>query len=430
MQSVNIITLGCSKNVVDSEKLMRQALAAGFKVVNDDYKKFHPVTIINTCGFINDAREESVNTILDFARAKVNKKIKQLYVIGCLSERYKDDLKAEIPEVDEFFGVNHIEGIMQQLHGSVRTDLLNERLLTTPGHFAYLKVSEGCDRSCSFCSIPLIRGKHISRAAADICAEARFLVSQGVKELILVAQDLTYYGLDSSGQRQIQSLTETLAQMEGLHWLRLHYAYPAGFPLGLLDVIKQYPTVCRYLDIPVQHASDNILKRMHRGITQAETVRLLDTIRQKIPGIALRTTLITGYPGETAKDYDQLCRFVESQRFERLGVFAYSHEEDTWAHGNEKDRLTQKEKDERVAGIMEIQQDISLENNRARVGQTLEVIIDRIEQNLAIGRTEFDSPEVDNEVIVRYTNKAPAPGDIVKVMIEEAAEFDLTGSVC
>lgn len=429
MQTINIITLGCSKNLVDSEKLMRQASAAGYKVVHDDYQRFHGITIINTCGFIHDAKEESVNTILEFARAKVKKKIDKLYVIGCLSERYKDDLKSELPEVDEFFGVSHTEAILKELKVPLRTDLLNERILTTPAHFAYLKVSEGCDRSCSFCSIPLIRGGHISRSSEDILDEATILVSQGVKELILVAQDLTYYGLDRSRQREIEYLVEQLAQIKGLGWLRLHYAYPAGFPLGLLEVMARYPVVCRYLDIPVQHASDKILKSMRRGINRHETIQLLDTIREKIPGIALRTTLITGYPGETTKEYDELCRFVEQQRFDRLGVFAYSHEEDTWAYASEKDTLSVKEKEERVAGIMQIQQEISLQHNQSRVGQTHLVLIDKVENNLAIGRTEFDSPEVDNEVIVRFDQSAPIPGTFVKVLVEEAGEFDLTGKL-
>lgn len=429
MQTINIITLGCSKNLVDSEKLMRQASAAGYKVVHDDFGRFHNITIINTCGFIHDAKEESINTILEFARAKVKKKIDKLYVIGCLSERYKDDLRVEIPEVDEFFGVGHTEDILRQLQANLRTDLLNERILTTPPHFAYLKVSEGCDRTCSFCSIPLIRGRHISRPPEDIIEEAGFLVSQGVKELILVAQDLTYYGLDRNRQREIEILVEQLAQIKGVGWLRLHYAYPAGFPLGLLDVMARYPVICRYLDIPVQHASDKILKSMRRGITRDETIKLLDTIREKIPGIALRTTLITGYPGETTKEYDQLCRFVEQQRFDRLGVFAYSHEEDTWAYSRETDSLSAKEKEKRVAGIMQIQQEISLQHNQARIGQTLDVIIDRVENNMAIGRTEFDSPEVDNEVLVRFEGSTPVPGTFVKVLIEEAGDFDLTGSL-
>ena len=426
---VNIVTLGCSKNLVDSEEIFTQLRANHFDVTHESGKDDANIVIINTCGFIDNAKEESVNTILRYADAKQDGLIDKLYVTGCLSHRYKDDLEREIPTVDAYFGTNELPRLLKTLKADYKHELVGERLITTPAHYAYLKIAEGCDRPCSFCAIPLMRGGHVSKPIEQIITEARNLVRRGTKELILIAQDLTYYGLDLYKKRLLPDLLRQLSDVEGLHWIRLQYAYPAGFPLEVLDVMQERDNICNYLDMPLQHGSDNVLKLMRRGITREKTEELVYTIRQKVPGIALRTTLIAGHPGETEADFEEMYRFVEKMRFDRLGIFQYSHEEQTHSFAMPDD-VPADVKQERADAIMDLQQDISAQLNEAKIGKTFKVMIDRKEGGYFIGRTEADSPEVDNEVLVPampglYTRQ----GDFANVEITSAAEFDLYGKI-
>ena len=422
-QTVNIITLGCAKNLVDSEVMLRQLQAAGFNTLHEDAANAD-VVIINTCGFINDAKEESVNTILHWAKARKSGEIDKLLVMGCLSQRYKDDLIKEIPEVDAFFGVNDVNAILQSLNATYREALLGERVITTPSHYAYLKISEGCDRNCSFCAIPGIRGKNISRTIESLVTETEFLAEKGVKELILIAQDLTYYGLDLYNKRMLPALLEELVKVSGIEWIRLHYAYPAGFPLELLDVMNRHSKICNYIDIPLQHINSRILKSMHRGIDEEGTRKLVQTIREKVPGIAIRTSFIVGYPGETAKEFAELRDFIRESEFERLGVFTYSHEENTPASQLD-DNVRPATKARRAEELMLIQQDISAARNKSFEGKSVEVIIDKKEDGKWIGRTQFDSPEVDNEVVITDNSGTLAPGSIVNVSITSSDIYDI-----
>ena len=422
-QTVNIITLGCAKNLVDSEVMLRQLQAAGFNTSHEDAANAD-VVIINTCGFINDAKEESVNTILHWAKARKSGDIDKLLVMGCLSQRYKDDLIKEIPEVDAFFGVNDVNAILQSLNATYREALLGERVITTPSHYAYLKISEGCDRNCSFCAIPGIRGKNISRTIESLVTETEFLAEKGVKELILIAQDLTYYGLDLYNKRMLPALLEELVKVSGIEWIRLHYAYPAGFPLELLDVMNKHSKICNYIDIPLQHINSRILKSMHRGIDEEGTRKLVQTIREKVPGIAIRTSFIVGYPGETAKEFAELRDFIRESEFERLGVFTYSHEENTPASQLD-DNVRPAAKARRAEELMLIQQDISAARNKSFEGKSVQVIIDKKEDGKWIGRTQFDSPEVDNEVVITDNSGTLAPGSIVNVSITSSDIYDI-----
>ena len=422
-QSVNIITLGCAKNLVDSEVVLRQLQVSGFNVLHDETQSAD-VIIINTCGFINDAKEESVNTILHWAAARKNGDIDKLLVMGCLSERYKTDLIKEIPEVDAFFGVNDVNALLQNLNAEYRESLLGERVVTTPSHYAYLKISEGCDRSCSFCAIPGIRGKNISRTIESLVKEAEFLAAKGVKELILIAQDLTYYGVDIYGRRNLSELIGELVKVNGIEWIRLHYAYPTGFPLDILDTMNKHPKVCKYLDIPLQHINTRILKSMRRGIDEEGTRKLVQTLRSKVPGIAIRSSFIVGYPGETAAEFAELRDFIQESGFERLGVFTYSHEENTPAYVLE-DNVRPAVKAKRAEEIMVLQQDISYAHNHALVGKTIQVMVDKPEGDKWIGRTEYDSPDVDNEVIITDTTNTLKPGDLVNVFVDSADIYDL-----
>lgn len=428
MKRVDVITLGCSKNIVDSEFLISQFEAGGFSVEHDPADPRGEIVVINTCGFIGDAKEESIDTILDFAEAKKRGKIRKLFVMGCLSERYFDQLGREIPEVDKFYGKFNWKELISELGSSYRPDLTNERSLTTPAHFAWLKISEGCNRTCSYCAIPIITGKHRSRAIEDLLDEASFLASKGVKELQVIAQDLSYYGTDLYKKRMLATLIEKLTEIEGIEWVRLHYAYPAGFPGDVLDVMAQNPKVCAYMDIALQHISDNILKLMRRGITKKESIQLIREMREKVPGIHLRTTMITGHPGETRKDFEELLEFISATRFERLGVFPYSHEEDTFAWKNYEDNIPFTVKQERADRIMELQRNISRELNEQKVGQTLKVIIDRKEDGFYVGRTEFDSPEVDPEVLIPDSENLET-GQFYNVRITAADDYDLYGRI-
>ena len=428
MKRVDVITLGCSKNLVDSEFLIRQFEAGGFTVEHDPDTPRGEIVVINTCGFIGDAKEESIDTILDFVEAKKRGKIRKLFVMGCLSERYFDQMGQEIPEVDKFYGKFNWKELISDLGSSFRPDLTNERSLTTPGHFAYLKISEGCNRTCSYCAIPIITGKHRSKTIEDLLDEASFLASKGVKELQVVAQDLSYYGTDLYKKRRLATLVEKLTEIDGIEWVRLHYAYPAGFPKDILDVMAQNPKVCTYMDIALQHISDNMLKLMRRGITKKESIQLIREMREKVPGIHLRTTMITGHPGETAKDFEELLEFISATRFERLGVFPYSHEEDTFAWKNYEDNIPSSLKQERADRIMELQRNISRELNEQKVGQTLKVIIDRKEDGFYIGRTEFDSPEVDPEVLIPDLENLKT-GQFYNVRITAADDYDLYGRI-
>jgi ribosomal protein S12 methylthiotransferase len=424
-QKIHIVTLGCSKNLDDSEVLMHQLKNSGYVVSHNNDNISGGTVIVNTCGFINDAKDESIETILDFAEARKNNRIEQLYVMGCLSQRYKKQLSEEIHEVDEFFGVADLTNILARFKTNFKKDLIGEKSITTPGHYAYLKISEGCDRTCSFCAIPLIRGKHISKPVETIIQEARFLASKGVKELILIAQDLTWYGLDIYKKRMLGELLRQLENVEGIQWIRLHYAYPAGFPDDVIEIMQSSKKICHYLDIPLQHISNRILKSMKRGHSADFAKNLITKIRTAIPGIAIRTTLITGYPGETEKDFLELKAFVEDYQFERLGVFAYSHEEDTAAfelHDNISDAI----KNERLAQIMEVQESISLQLNEKKIGKVFQTIIDRKEGDYWIGRTAHDSPEIDNEVLIKSTQKL-STGNFYSVKIIEALAFDLIG---
>ncbi len=425
---INIVTLGCSKNLVDSEKLMKQFEANDLRFVHNDNSSGADTVVINTCGFIKDAKEESVDTILQFAKAKERGDIRSLYVMGCLSERYKTDLEKEINEVDQYFGTNNIQDIVRTLGYNYRQDLVGERILTTPSHYAYLKISEGCDRQCSFCAIPIMRGKHRSRPMEDIIVEARNLINQGVKELILIAQDLSYYGVDIYRKQKLPELMLQLVNIENLEWIRLHYAYPASFPREVLDIMKHHNTLCDYLDIPFQHISNPVLKKMRRGITQQQTYKLIQTIRESIPNITLRTTLMVGHPGEGPREFEELVEFVQKVRFNRLGVFAYSEEEDTYGARNFSDSIPEEIKHERMEKIMSVQREISCELNQLKVGTTLQVIIDRVENEYFIGRTEGDSPEVDNEVIIRSRNNLTV-GEFYNATITGADDFDLEAVV-
>lgn len=420
--------MGCSKNLVDSEVLVTQLKHNDFEVEHQSEKKDANIIIVNTCGFIDRAKEESINTILSYAKQKEKGKIDKLYVTGCLSQRYKDDLEAEIPQVDAYFGTLELPQLLEKLNADYKHELVGERFLTTPQHYAYLKISEGCNRTCTFCAIPLMRGKHISKSIEEIVAEAKNLAKQGVKEIMLIAQELTYYGLDIYKERALAKLLYQLNEVEGIEWIRLHYAYPSKFPLDVLDAIRNCGKVCKYLDIPLQHANNEVLKRMQRQITQEETKELIRQIRAKIPGIAIRTTMLVGFPGETEEEFQDLCDFVQEMLFERLGVFQYSHEDDTAAY-NLEDDVPQEIKEERAGRLMQIQQEISFQKNEAKVGQIFKVLIDRKEGGYFVGRTEFDSPEVDNEVLIDAKKNYCRVGDFCKVKIYDVTDFDLYGEV-
>ena len=424
---VNIITLGCSKNMVDSEVLSGQLLANEIETVHESGKKDHNIVIINTCGFIEKAKEESINTILDHVELKKKGKLDKVFVTGCLSERYKSNLEEEIPEVDGYFGTMELPLILKQFEADYKGELIGERLLSTPQHYAYMKISEGCNRTCSFCAIPLMRGKHVSRTIESIVEEAKALVKRGVKEVMLIAQELTYYGLDIYKQRELPKLLHALADVEGLEWIRLHYAYPSKFPMEIIDVMKERKNICNYLDIPLQHASNNMLKAMKRQITREEMEELVTEIRNRIPDICLRTTLIAGFPGETREDVEELKTFLQKMRFDRVGIFTYSHEEQTSAH-DLVDNISAEEKEERAQEIMEVQQEISLEKNQEKVGMILKVLVDKKESGRYLGRTEFDSVEVDNEVIINSTKKLTI-GEFVNVKITKAFDYDLEGDI-
>ncbi|NJB38043.1 30S ribosomal protein S12 methylthiotransferase RimO [Croceivirga sp. JEA036] len=420
---INVVTLGCSKNVYDSEVLMGQLKANNKEVAHEEEGN---VVVINTCGFIGKAKEESVNTILEYVQKKEEGTVDKVFVTGCLSERYKPDLEQEIPDVDQYFGTNDLPVLLKALGADYKHELIGERLTTTPKNYAYLKIAEGCDRPCSFCAIPLMRGKHKSTPIEDLVAEAEKLAVKGVKELILIAQDLTYYGLDLYKKRNLAELLEALVKVEGIEWIRLHYAFPTGFPMDVLEVMKREPKVCNYIDIPLQHIADPILKSMRRGTTKAKTTKLLEDFRAAVPEMAIRTTLIVGYPGETQEDFETLREWVREMRFERLGCFTYSHEENTHAYKLE-DNVPEEVKQERANEIMEIQSQISWELNQEKIGKTYRCIIDRKEGNYFVGRTEFDSPDVDNEVLIDAREHYVKIGDFTNITITEASDFDLYG---
>ena len=422
---INVITLGCSKNVYDSEVLMGQLKANGKEVVHEEEGN---VVVINTCGFINNAKEESVNTILDYMQKKEDGDVDKVFVTGCLSERYKPDLEKEIPNVDQYFGTTELPGLLKALGADYKHELIGERLTTTPKNYAYLKIAEGCDRPCSFCAIPLMRGKHKSTPIEHLVTEAEKLAANGVKELILIAQDLTYYGLDLYKKRNLAELLENLVKVEGIEWIRLHYAFPTGFPMDVLDIMNREPKICNYLDIPLQHISDKILKSMRRGTTQEKTTKLLKEFRAAVPDMTIRTTLIVGYPGETEEDYQTLKQWVIDMRFERLGCFTYSHEENTHAF-NLEDDVPQEVKQARANEIMEIQSQISWELNQAKIDQEFRIVVDRKEGNYFVGRTEFDSPDVDNEVLIDATETYLKTGEYYNVKVTEAEDFDLYAEV-
>jgi ribosomal protein S12 methylthiotransferase len=428
-EGINLVTLGCSKNVVDSEVLLKQVQANRLFISHNDESFEAKTVIINTCGFIKDAKQESIDTILRFIKAKENGLVRRVFVMGCLSERYKKDLEKEIPDVDKYFGVNDLEQIIQYLGLTYKQSLLGERLLTTLSHYAYLKISEGCNRKCSFCAIPLIRGRHQSRTTESLLAEARNLSEQGVRELILIAQDLTSYGLDIYGKQALPELVEALSSVPGIEWIRLHYAYPAGFPREVIRVMKERGNICRYLDIPFQHNSDVVLHKMRRGHNQQQNYELIDFLRAEIPEITLRTTVITGHPGETDKEFLELLRFVERVEFDRLGVFTYSEEEDTWASRKWKDRIPEQVKKDRADEVMRLQQVISKRLNDNKIGRSFKVLIDDRVGEYYRGRTEADSPEVDNEVLIPTAGKLLVTGNFYQTRITGAEEFDLYGLV-
>lgn len=427
-KSVQMISLGCAKNLVDSEGVMAQLKNAGFKVGFEDDFERADIAIVNTCGFIHDAREESVDTILNLVNLKLNGKVEKLVVMGCLTERYRSELEKEIPEVDGWFGVHQLPELLTSLGANYKYDLHNDRVLTTPSHYAYLKIAEGCNRTCSFCAIPMIRGKHLSRSIEDIVDEAQLLAGRGVKELLLISQDLTFYGLDIYGKRSLGDLLKALVTVDGIEWIRLHYLYPAQFPLDVLDIIASNPKICKYIDLPLQHISDRILTSMNRNITREETIKLVDKIKSTVPDVALRTTIIVGYPGETRQEYEELREFISRQQFDRLGVFTYSPEKGTSAFQH-KNTVSTSVKTQRLEELMAVQQEISLQKNHHKVGMKLKVLIDREEEEYFAGRTEFDSPEVDNEVLVAK-NPQVKPGYFYNVEIINADEFDLFGEVC
>lgn len=424
-----MITLGCAKNIFDSEVMMAQLKANNYEVKHEEADSDAAIVVINTCGFIDNAKEESINTILRFAEARADGRIEKVYVTGCLSERYRDELETEIPEVDGYFGTRELPRLLKTLKADYKKELVGERLLTTPSHYAYFKISEGCDRPCSFCAIPLMRGKHISTPMEELVAQARSLAAKGVKELMVIAQDSTYYGLDLYKKRALGDLLEQLCEVDGIDWIRLHYAFPTGFPMDVLDVMARQPKICNYLDMPLQHVSTNMLKAMRRGTTREKTTALINDIRSKVPNIAIRTTLICGYPGETEQDFEEMCEWIAEMRFERLGCFTYSHEENTHAY-NFEDDVPEAVKKKRSERIMEIQSGISMALNEAKVGQTYKVLFDRVEGGYYVGRTEFDSPDVDNEVLVKATDEIHIRlGDFEMVRIESADHYDLFGQV-
>ena len=421
--------MGCSKNLVDSEHLMRQLDAAGFETMHDARLDEAPVVVVNTCGFIHDARQESVDMILQCVEAKNKGIIDHLFVTGCLSELYKKELEHEVQEVDQYFGARNLEEIIRRLTSDYRYDLRNERIVTTPAHYAYLKIAEGCNRTCAFCSIPHIRGPHVSTSVEDVLSEARFLAQKGVRELLIISQDISYYGLDLYRKQMLPELVARLCEIEGIRWIRLHYAYPNLFPIQIMEMMQHERKICRYMDIPVQHISDRVLKKMRRNITGKETMALIEKIRSVVPGIALRTTLIVGHPGETDKDFAQLVDFVEQMHFDRLGVFTYSHEENTYSVKNYHDTIPKKVKQERADQIMNVQRRISEELNRQKIGKTFDTVIDRIEGDYYAGRTEYDSPEVDTEVFIRRSDAVLKIGNFYPVKIYDASEFDLYGKL-
>ena len=424
---VNIITLGCSKNMVDSEVLSGQLRANGIDVTHENTKRGSNIVVVNTCGFIDKAREESVNTILEQVALKKEGTLDKVYVTGCLSQRYRDDLEKEIPEVDAWYGTMEMPLLLKKLNADYKEELLGERLLATPQHYAYLKISEGCNRTCAFCAIPLMRGMHVSKPMEAVVQEARNLVRMGVKEVMLIAQELTYYGLDIYKKRELPELLNRLADIEGLEWIRLHYAYPSKFPLEILDVMRERKNICKYLDMPLQHASDAMLKAMKRQITRSEMTELIHNIREKVPGICLRTTLIAGFPGEQKSDVEEMKEFLREHRFDRVGIFTYSHEEGTSAYGL-RDDVSQKTKESRAQEVMEVQQEISFEKNQEKVGKTFKTMVDKKESGRYIGRTQFDSVEVDNEVIIKSASPLKI-GHFVSVQVTKAYDFDLEGQV-
>ena len=426
---VNVITLGCSKNIHDSEVLMGQLRGNQIDVVHED-QKLHKddIIVINTCGFIDNAKQESIDTILQYSELKDQGKVGKVIVTGCLSERYKPELEAEIKNVDSFFGTNDLQNLLSSIGADYKHELVGERLLTTPAHFSYFKIAEGCNRPCSFCAIPLMRGKHVSKPINDLVKEAKYLAKNGTKELILIAQDLTYYGLDLYNKRNLADLLRKLSDVDGIEWIRLQYAYPSGFPMDILDVMNERSNICNYLDMPLQHISDTMLNSMRRGITRQKTIDLVNSIRNKVPDIALRTTLICGYPGETERDFEEMKEWVSESRFDRLGCFTYSHEEKTHAHLLIDD-VPEEIKQQRVEDIMNIQQEISFNINQDKVGKHFKVLIDKKEGNYLIGRTEFDSPEVDNEVLIDARISYATPGTFVQVKIDRAEDFDLYGQI-
>jgi len=426
LNKVNVITLGCAKNTVDSELLMAQLKANNYVVEHESKKNDAQIVIINTCGFIDSAKQESIDMILQYAAAKTAGSIDKLYVTGCLVQRYREELEREIPEVNSFFGTRELPHLLKTLKANYRNELVGERLLTTPKHYAYFKISEGCNRPCSFCAIPLMRGQHISTPIETLVTQAKFLAKQGVKELLLIAQDLTYYGLDLYKRRALSDLLERLSDIEGIEWIRLHYAFPSGFPMDVIDTMKQRSNICNYLDMPLQHGSTKILQAMRRGITREKTELIVEQIRNKIPEIAIRTTLITGYPGETETDFQEMYDWVQNARFDRLGVFTYSHQENTHAYSQE-DNISQEEKQRRADTIMELQADISYQLNQQKVGKIFKVLFDKIEGDYYIGRTEFDSPDVDNEVLVKRTENNIHIGEFTNIKITHADHYDLYG---
>ena len=425
---VNVVTLGCSKNIFDSEVLMSQLKANQFDVEHESMEDDAEIVIINTCGFIDNAKQESIDTIIRYAEAKADGLVSKVYVTGCLSERYKDELEKEIPEVDAFFGTRDLPRLLKTLKADYKHELVGERLLTTPSHYAYFKIAEGCDRPCSFCAIPIMRGKHVSTPIDELVNSAKSLAAKGVKELMLIAQDLTYYGLDIYKKRNLAELVDKLSEVEGIEWIRLHYAFPAGFPMDVLDVMSTKSNVCNYLDMPLQHGSTKILQAMRRGITREKTEELVNEIRAKVPNIALRTTLIAGYPGETEDDFQEMYEFVEKMKFDRLGIFSYSHEDNTHAY-NFEDDVPANVKKERADKIMELQAGISYELNQLKVGKQFKVLFDRVEGDYFIGRTEFDSPEVDNEVLVLKSEGYLRIGDFATIEITSADHYDLYGKI-
>ena len=427
--TIDIITLGCSKNLVDSEHLMRQLEEAGYHVTHDAERPQGEIAVINTCGFIGDAKEESINMILEFAQAKEEGLLKKLYVMGCLSERYLKELAIEIPQVDKFYGKFNWKELLHDLGKNYREELHNERVLTTPAHYAYLKISEGCDRKCSYCAIPIITGRHVSRPMEEILQEVRYLVDRGVKEFQIIAQELTYYGVDLYHKQMLPELVERIADIPGVEWIRLHYAYPAHFPTDLFRVMRERSNVCKYMDIALQHISDNMLQKMRRHVTKEQTYQLIENFRKEVPGIHLRTTLMVGHPGETEADFEELKEFVRKVRFDRMGAFAYSEEEGTFAANNYEDNIPQEVKQARLDELMAIQQEISSEFSAAKIGRQMKVIIDRIEGDYYIGRTEFDSPEVDPEVLIERNGEQLIIGNFYQVEIVNSDDFDLYGRI-